>query len=187
MNATHVRANTVVAEVIQATTFNYNNSTVSDIISVANASFTTNVIPSGLVTPNVTVGANTITVGTGVSINTSTITADSLFLVSGIVSSINVQTSGTSQQVVDSATLSSIRTLEYVWSIGDNNANAYQTSKLSVIHAGGASYHTEYGVVFSNTQLGTFATDTNATHVRVLFTPTVSNSQLKAIRTAVDV
>lgn len=209
MNATHIRANNISVDVITATTYNYESAMVSQIFSVSNTSFTANLIPTGLVTANVNVGANAITIGSNVTINTTaiaitvgssptinstafkvgntTVNNTGTYLTSGAVSSINVQTSGTSQQVVDSATLSSTRSMEYMWSMTDNNANAYQTSKLSVIHAGGASYHTEYAVLFSNTQLGTFATDTNTTHVRVLFTPTASNVQLKAVRTTVNV
>lgn len=95
---------------------------------------------------------------------------------------INVQTSGTSAQIVDYFTSASYRTSEYVVSIKDNGANAFQSSKMLVLHDGGTPYISEYGIIYSNTSLGTFTANANATHVRLLFTPTVANCQIKGAK-----
>ena len=79
------------------------------------------------------------------------------------------------------------RTAEYVISLKNNAANAHQTSKLLLIHDGGDAYVSEYGVISTNTSLGSFSANANSTHCRLLFTPTASNTQIKGIRTNVVV
>jgi hypothetical protein len=96
---------------------------------------------------------------------------------------VNVQTSGTSAQEVDNITKSVHRGADYTFTITDNGANAYHMAKVMVIHNAGDGILNEFGVIWSNTNLGSFTANANATHVRTYFTPTVANTQVKGIKT----
>lgn len=134
---------------------------------------------------NVVLNASTISVGNS-TVNV-TINSSSIGIVGFSTFSINVQTSNTDSQVIDYFTLSNYRTAEYVISLKNNAANAYQASKLLMIHNDGDSFVTEYGVLSTNTSLGSFSANANSTHCRLLFTPTAANTQVKGVRTNVVV
>tara|TARA_R110000868_G_scaffold25423_2_gene99146 strand:- start:8103 stop:8765 length:663 start_codon:yes stop_codon:yes gene_type:complete len=115
--------------------------------------------------------------------STITINGDSLL---PLLSHINVQTAGTSAQLVDSIAKATYRGAEHLWTIMDNAANAFQMCKTIIFHDSGLdSYVTEYGMFFSNTQLGIFSSNANTTHFKLYITPTVANTQVKATRTVV--
>jgi len=115
------------------------------------------------------------------------ITDTELSINESVFSSINVQTTGTSEQIVDYFDLTTYQAAEYVVSIKDNAANGYQVSKLILLHDTGDSYVTEYGVIYSNGMLGTFSANANSTHSRLTVTPTQSDTQLKISRTLIKV
>jgi len=115
------------------------------------------------------------------------ITDTELSINESVFSSINVQTTGTSEQIVDNFDLTAYQAAEYVVSIKDNTANGYQVSKLILLHDTGDSYVTEYGVIYSNSMLGTFSANANSTHSRLTVTPTQSDTQLKISRTLIKV
>jgi len=115
------------------------------------------------------------------------ITDTELSINESVFSSINVQTTGTSEQIVDYFDLTTYQAAEYVVSIKDNAANGYQVSKLILLHDTGDSYVTEYGVIYSNSMLGTFSANANSTHSRLTVTPTQSDTQLKISRTLIKV
>ena len=115
------------------------------------------------------------------------ITDTELSINESVFSSINVQTTGTSEQIVDNFDLTAYQAAEYVVSIKDNTANGYQVSKLILLHDTGDSYVTEYGVIYSNGMLGTFSANANSTHSRLTVTPTQSDTQLKISRTLIKV
>lgn len=99
----------------------------------------------------------------------------------------NVQTTGTVVQLVDSFLKANFRAAEYISTITDNAANNFQMTKTMVFHdSGSEAYITEYGTMFSNNHLGIFSANSNTTHVKVYFTPTVANSQVKSTRTTVS-
>ena len=152
--------------------------------TVGNAAIT------GTFTSN-SLATNTIITDSSIFIGNSTVNAtinsSSISLPNYNINSINVQTSNTDLQIVDYFDISSYRTAEYIISLKNNAANAHQAAKLLVIHDGGDAYVTEYGVVSTNTSLGTFSANANSTHCRLLFTPTASNTQVKGIRTNVVV
>jgi hypothetical protein len=101
------------------------------------------------------------------------------------VSNNTLVTTGTGIQNVDSWAMATYNTAEYLVSVKDNNANAYSTTKLLVVHDTGNSYITEYGSINSNGALGVFSSTTNSTHVIVRFTPTSSNTNIKYARTLI--
>jgi len=115
------------------------------------------------------------------------ITDTELSINESVFSSINVQTTGTSEQIVDNFDLTAYQAAEYVVSIKDNAANGYQVSKLILLHDTGDSYVTEYGVIYSNSMLGTFSANANTTHSRLTVTPTQTDTQLKISRTLIKV
>lgn len=127
----------------------------------------------------------TITVGnTVVSNNTTT---NNVIIQNNLITAINFTTSGTSQQTVDQIALATYRSTEYLVSIKDNAANGYQVSKMLVIHDGTTSYITEYGIMSTNSSLGVFASDISGANVRLLFTPTSSNTTIRLVRTSIVV
>lgn len=163
--------------------------------------FSTTLTTSGIRGGNVQSSANlsilsnvTINASSNFTLGNSTVNvyanSSSLFI-SGkellpIHSQINVQTSGTSAQLVDSYVKADYRAAEYIVSIMDNAANGFQISKALTMHDSGAdAYITEFAITWSNTQLGLFSSNANTTHVRLYITPTVSNTQVKATRTIV--
>lgn len=92
---------------------------------------------------------------------------------------------------IDSFAIATYRTIEYVYSIKHDTANAYQSGKLIVLNDGTAGHLEEFGVAFSNTSagiLGSFNTDANATHILVTFTPGAALSYTcKLAKTAIPV
>jgi hypothetical protein len=92
---------------------------------------------------------------------------------------------------IDNFTLGSYRTSEYVYSIKNDSANAYQSGRLIVLNDGTAGHIEEYGVAYSNASmglLGAFSTGANDTHILLNFTPSSSLSYtIKGLRTAIPV
>ncbi len=179
--------------VINSSSYFVGNSTVNTVIN--SSSISTNSTISFVVnTSNITVGSN-------VSVNTSAIflgnsTVNTVITSNGLTVnsisvvfpvSINVQTTGTGSQVIDSFLKSSFRGAEYIFTLTDNSANGYQISKALVVHDVGDSYITEYGTVYSNTLLGIFSASVNATHSIVSVTPSISNMQVKGTKSLIRV
>lgn len=141
------------------------------------------------VTSNLLVNGVSFTVGNS-SVNTvinSTALIINSYQILPIIYSVNTQTSGTSAQLIDSFSKTTYRGADYVCTITDNSANAYQVNKLILVHDTGNSFLSSYGIVWSNTNLGSFSANANSTHVTLYFTPTISNSQIKAVKTLVVV
>ena len=181
VDRTNDLANVVSIEVVTANNetggaLTTGNAYVNGIFSVATLSANTELRGGNVDTSAVlTITSNVSITDTELSINES------------VFSSINVQTSGTSEQIVDNFDLTTYQAAEYVVSIKDNAANGYQVSKLILLHDTGDAYVTEYGVIYSNGMLGTFSANANTTHSRLTVTPTQSNTQLKISRTLIKV
>jgi len=132
-------------------------------------------------TLNITVGTSTVNTyinSTSLSINGATLLP--------LQSQINVQTSGTTAQLVDTVVKSTYRGAEYIVTIADNAANNFQMAKAIVFHDSGIdAYLSEYAMFYSNTTMGIFTANANSTVIRLYFTPVQSNTQIKATRTVV--
>lgn len=141
------------------------------------------------ISSNVEINGDQLSVGNSIvnSVINSTSVVVNGYTYLPVMFSMNTQTSGTTEQLIDSFVTATYRGGDYVLTIKDNGANAYHMTKTLVLHDGGTSYMTTYGVQYSNTTLGTFAANANATHVRLYFTPTVANTQVKGVRTMVVV
>ena len=104
-----------------------------------------------------------------------------------IITSSSNTTVGVGQQAVDTFSTTTYRSADYVISIKDNNANAYQITKILIVHDDGISYATEYGTMATNTSLGIFSTDISGGNVRLLVTPTSTSTTMKISRTTLVV
>jgi hypothetical protein len=87
-------------------------------------------------------------------------------------------TTGTTAQLLDSYPIATNRGVEYFISVRNNNANAYQATKVLTMHNNVAAFSTEYATILSNNSLGVFDANVaaNATHVTLYVTPTSSNT-----------
>lgn len=103
------------------------------------------------------------------------------------ISTLNVTTTGTSAQLLDSFELTSIRTAEYVVSVKDNTANNYQAEKILVLQNGSNVDYTEHAIVLSNSHIATFDANANSTHIRLYITPTSANTTIKGSRIAINI
>lgn len=144
-----------------------------------------------IVGSNVNISASFVQVGTtgNIVVNSTTISVNSVPILQEFV---NTQISGNSTQIIDSFAVATFRSGEYQMTIKNNAANGYQVSKLLVIADDGTNpLITDYGLLYTNTQLAQFSANANATHVRVLVTGLMPNAsaniQIKAIRQLVVV
>ncbi len=159
---------------INSSTISVGNSTVNTQINSTMTKIGANVVANGSV---LLIGNSSV----NVSINSSAVVVGGVALGSGITL-INVSTSGTGSQVVDSFDRTVYRAGHYILSYTDNISNNYMYSDVGVLHSGGVGYVTTYAVINSNTQLGLFTASTNATHFILNFTPTTTAGTLKGNR-----
>jgi hypothetical protein len=99
---------------------------------------------------------------------------------------VNLTTTGTSSQQLDTFLLANIRSAEYVLQVKDNSANGYQISKFLVIHDGTTPLFTEYGLLTTNSTLATFTATANATNLILSVTPSSTNTSIRALRTSLN-
>lgn len=161
-----------------------NTITVGSSITVSNVFITNTYITVGNTTANMTMNSTSIQmsnttgnyqVGFGDIVSNTVFSQRFLFT--------NVTTTGTSQQTIDSFAISATRSVDYFLSVKDNAANNYMTVKMACLHFGGNVMSTQYAVLASNSNLGTFVTDANATHGILKFTPTSTNTTINFVRT----
>jgi hypothetical protein len=141
--------------------------------------------------------ANTIVVGNS-SVNVSIVTSNSVqqsngqyylnangtwTLVSAPTYVGTVNTSSTSANVIDYYSFSTYNAVEYMVFVKDNNANNSLSTKIATMSTSvGGVYYTEYATLLSNSSIGTFVANANATHTKLNFTPTSSNTTVKFLR-----
>ena len=192
-NSNTAVGNAAITGTFTANSINVNNAiltntfTVNSSLSIGNSTVNS-IVNSSIVTSNTLTINSSISVGNtsqNVSINSTSISIGGVALTPPTV--INVQTSGTGSQVIDYFSLTEYRGGEYLITIKDNTSNAYQMNKLLVIHDSGNGYITDYGLVYTNGQLGIFTSTVNATSCIVSVTPGVSNTQIKGTKSLVNV
>jgi hypothetical protein len=138
-------------------------------------------------TSNLAVIGNTVTVGNVVINSTGIAVAGVLLEAGGATFAAN--TSGTSAQLIDYFDKIIYRSAEYLINIKDNNANAYQVSKVLVIHDGASTNAAmmEYAIVYSNTAQGVISANANSTHILVYLAPVSTNTAVKGTKLLVVV
>ena len=144
---------------------------------------------SGLTLNHVTIsGISTISqleISTDLNIS-GVVTSTSYVLPDGLVSSGITTTSTFSETVIDSFSASSYRTAKYQVQI--TRGSEYQATEIFLIHDGTTTYQTEYAVISTGSVLGTFNADISEGNVRLLVTPSSSESTtFKLIKTLVKV
>ena len=80
----------------------------------------------------------------------------------------------TANQVLDSVSTSSVRTLRYIVQV--QNSTNYQATSLLLIHDGTTVYLTEYARVQTSGSLATFDADISSGNIRLLVTPAQATS-----------
>lgn len=176
--------NSTVNSYLTRTELNLSNTFIANTTKMllgSNITFTTNDLTIGNSTVNTYINSSSVYIN-GVIVNT---TASSLSLPEVSLSSINTASSGTSAQIVDSFAIATHRGGEYMLTIKDNVANGHQINKMIMLFDGSDVSVTDYGIVFSNTDLGTFTANANATHCRLILTPTSTNTQIKGLKTLI--
>lgn len=137
------------------------------------------------ISSNVTISANTLTIGTVVA-NTTAITIDGKELITSS-QKVSANIDGTSATLFDRFTAATFSGAEYSLVINDRNSVDRQISKLIVVHDATGAYSTEYAVMHTNTALGTFSSAIEGANCNLLFTSLVANVSIKGIRTVIDV
>lgn len=93
-------------------------------------------------------------------------------------------TTTASNQVVDSFSTLYYRTAKYLVSVS-HATEGFHSEEILVMHDGTNVYFTSYGQLFSNESLGTFSASIDGTTVRLTFTPTNINTNIKLQRIVV--
>ena len=130
-----------------------------------------------------TLGSNLNSNGNIITTGNVTLNSTSVTISGEVTSGINITTTGTSAQVVDSFLLNTYRSGKYLIQVTDNVNNNYQFSEVLLIQSTGNSYLTEYGIIVSNTAIGGFTSSVNATAAILNFTPVSSNTTVKGQKT----
>jgi hypothetical protein len=99
---------------------------------------------------------------------------------------IQFTTTAATTQTVDSWPIASWRTGKYDISIKDNNANNHMSAAATLLYSGVATLSV-YGVVYSNTYMGTFTATANATSAILQFTPVSTNTTVSMSRTLITI
>lgn len=144
---------------------------------------------SGLTLNHVTIsGISTIAqldISTDLNVS-GVVTSASYVLPDGLVSSGVSTTSTTSETAIDSFSASTYRSSKYQVQI--TRGSEYQTTEIIVLHDGATTYETEYAIISTGNILGTFNTDISVGNVRLLVTPSSSESTtFKFIKTLIEV
>jgi hypothetical protein len=87
-----------------------------------------------------------------------------------------ISTASTPNQILDSVTASSVRTLRYIVQVGNSTTNEFHATSLLIIHDGTSVYLTEYATVLSGTFLASFDADISGGNVRILVSPTYAST-----------
>ena len=138
------------------------------------------------------IGNTSITSGGTISA-AGAVTAASLVSNSSVTGSTYIQngtsntTSTTSPLTIDSFSTSSYRTASYLVQVTDNTNSQYHSAQMLLIHDGTTVYKTEWNIVYSAAQLGTFDAAIAGSTLSLTFTATAAtNKTVKLIRTGIN-
>lgn len=127
--------------------------------------------------------SNTVFTGTKVNVNGYITVGQGITR----VSSANSTTTGTSQVVIDTFANTDYRTVKYIISVTDNNANNYQSTELMLMQSGGNVFITEYATLISNNSLAQFSANVDSGSVNLLYTPSSSSTTVNVNKISVSV
>lgn len=106
-----------------------------------------------------------------------------------IASTVNVDLSGTTQQILDTFSIASFRSAKYFVQIEDNENNNFGSAELLLVHDSAEVYLLEFARISTGPDLGEFdaSIDQFDETVNLLFTPTSSTVSVKAKRLISDI
>ena len=90
-------------------------------------------------------------------------------------------------QVVDTFAAVTYRTAKYIVQFSHPSDSKYHSTEVLLMHDGTTVYMTEYAEVKTDSSLGTICADINAGNVRLLVTPSYTNTGVNVTRTNVTV
>ena len=90
-------------------------------------------------------------------------------------------------QVVDTFAAATYRTAKYLVQFSHPSDSKYHSAEVLLMHDGTTVYMTEYAEVKTDSSLGTIDADINAGNVRLLVTPSYTNTGVNVTRTNVTV
>lgn len=93
-----------------------------------------------------------------------------------------VATSGTTAQNVDSWSITTFRSAEYMVNVLDNNANNHYSTKIHTTHDTASAFITEYAHITTNSSVGTFTATVISGNLFVQFTPISSSTSVRFTR-----
>lgn len=102
-----------------------------------------------------------------------------------LTEAVGYSSSNTSTLTINTFNSSVYRTAKYI--IQANTSDSYAASEAILIHDGTTAYVTEYGEVYSNTNLYTVTGDISGADVRLRVTPTGSGTTFKVKRIGINV
>jgi hypothetical protein len=113
-----------------------------------------------------------------VSVNGSILISDSQ-----LKTTTTTRTSSTDQFTADSFTAASYRTTKYLIEVRETSTSNFYSSEILLMHDGTSVYITEYGTLQTATSpVSSIDADLNSSNVRLLITPSVSNTITKVYR-----
>lgn len=136
-----------------------------------------------------TISGTTLTFSENIANNASIDVRIPNFVAGGFVGSANnLTTSNTSEQVVDSFSITEFRSASYFVQVTDNTNLNYHAQNITLVHNGSAVFMSEYGAVYSNgSSLATFDANITGGAMSLTVVPVTANSTVKVIRTTVTV
>ena len=96
--------------------------------------------------------------------------------------SFTLTTTGTSAQLIDSFVGASYRCGRYFFYVSDLNNNNFYISESMILFDSTNVLENEFGSITSNSVIGSFNSNASAGVVRIYFTPTVANTQIRVNR-----
>ena len=97
----------------------------------------------------------------------------------------SLTTTSTNQVSLDIFSKETFRSVKY--QIQTTSGNDYHTCEFSIVHDGSNTYNTEYAIIKTGDSLATFNSDVSGNNIRLLVTPTSTNSTtFKAIRLSIN-
>lgn len=99
---------------------------------------------------------------------------------------INLDLDSIGQQMVDTYSAAQYRTARYVIQIEHDSSSKYHSTEILLMHNNTEVYMTEYAVLRTDSALGEITADISDGNVRLLMTPSFTNTSIKAKRLIID-
>lgn len=122
----------------------------------------------------------------GTTLSASNLSVQSVALTNGKLASATLTTTTTAaDQVVDSVSASSVRTIKYLAQV--TSGSEYQSTEILLIHNGTDVYLTTYGVIFTGAAaLASFDAQVSGGNLQLLVTPENAATTIKVLRTSIN-